>query len=72
MESADIEFLVLDIETLRQSVTLNEQDLKSYYEQNLQRLSSKEERRASHILITATKEAPEAEKKLRAPRPKNC
>jgi peptidyl-prolyl cis-trans isomerase D len=64
MESADIEFLVLDIETLRQSVTLNEQDLKSYYEQNLQRLSSKEERRASHILITANKEAPEAEKKV--------
>ncbi len=64
MESADIEYLVLDIETLRQSVTLNEQDLKSYYEQNLQRLSSKEERRASHILITAAKEAPEAEKKV--------
>ena len=64
MESADIEYLVLDIETLRQSVTLNEQDLKSYYEQNLQRLSSKEERRASHILITAAKDAPEAEKKV--------
>jgi len=37
--------------------------LKSYYEQNLQRLSSKEERRASHILITAAKDSPEAEKK---------
>jgi peptidyl-prolyl cis-trans isomerase D len=63
MEMADIEYIVLDIETLRQSITLNEQDLKSYYEQNLQRLSSKEERRASHILITAAKDAPEAEKK---------
>lgn len=62
-ESADIEYVVLDIETLRQSMNLNEQDLKSYYEQNLQRLSSKEERRASHILITAAKDAPEAEKK---------
>ena len=63
LESADIEYLVLDIESLRQSITLNEQDLKSYYDQNLQRLSSKEERRASHILITASKDAPEAEKK---------
>jgi peptidyl-prolyl cis-trans isomerase D len=62
-ESADIEYVVLDIETLRQSMNLNEQDLKSYYEQNLQRLSSKEERRASHILITAAKDASEAEKK---------
>ena len=63
MESADIEYVILDIESLRQSIVLNEQDLKSYYEQNLQRLSSKEERRASHILITAAKDAPEAEKK---------
>jgi peptidyl-prolyl cis-trans isomerase D len=62
-ESADIEYVVLDIETLRQSIVLNEQDLKAYYEQNLQRLSSKEERRASHILITAAKDAPDAEKK---------
>jgi peptidyl-prolyl cis-trans isomerase D len=63
MESADIEYVILDIESLRQGIVLNEQDLKSYYEQNLQRLSSKEERRASHILITAAKDAPEAEKK---------
>ena len=62
-ESADIEYVVLDIESVRQTVVLNEQDLKAYYEQNLQRLTSKEERRASHILITAAKDAPEAEKK---------
>jgi len=62
-ESADIEYVVLDIDSLRQSITVNEQDLKTYYEQNLQRLSGKEERRASHILITAAKEAPDAEKK---------
>ena len=62
-ESADVEFVVLDIDTFRQSITVNEQDLKTYYEQNLQRLSGKEERRASHILITAAKDAPDAEKK---------
>jgi peptidyl-prolyl cis-trans isomerase D len=54
---------VLDIETIRQSVVVNDKDLKDYYDQNIQRLSSKEERRASHILITAAKDAPEAEKK---------
>jgi peptidyl-prolyl cis-trans isomerase D len=63
METADIEYVVLDINSLRQSIVLNEQELKSYYEQNLQRLSGKEERRASHILITAAKDAPEADKK---------
>ncbi len=62
-ESADIEYVVLDIDSLRQSIVLKEQDLKAYYEQNLQRLSSKEERRASHILINAAKDAPEAERK---------
>jgi len=62
-ESADIEYVILDIESLRQTVVVNEQELKTYYEQNLQRLSSKEERRASHILITAAKDAPEADKK---------
>jgi len=37
---------------------LNEADLKSYYEQNVARLSGKEERRASHILINAPKDMP--------------
>jgi len=63
IESADIEYVVLDIETIRQSVVVNVKDLKDYYDQNIQRLSSKEERRASHILIAAAKDAPEAEKK---------
>ena len=63
IETADIEYVVLDINSLRQSIVLNEQELKSYYEQNLQRLSGKEERRTSHILITAAKDAPEADKK---------
>lgn len=37
--------------------------MKSYYEQNLVRLSGNEERRASHILINAAKDAPAAERK---------
>lgn len=62
VESADVEYLVLDAAALQKSITLPEQDLKTYYEQNIQRLAGKEERRASHILINAGKEAPAAER----------
>ena len=61
-EQASIEYLVLDIEAVKKTMTVNETDLKTYYEQNLQRLSSAEERRASHILITAPSTAPVAER----------
>ena len=47
-EIASIEYVVLDLETVKKSIVLNEADLKTYYEQNVGRLSGKEERRASH------------------------
>lgn len=61
-ELASIEYLVLDLETVKKSISLNEADLKSYYEQNAARLSGNEERRASHILINAAKDAPAADR----------
>lgn len=61
-EQASIEYVVLDIETVRKGLTVNEQDLKTYYEQNVARLGGQEERRASHILIAVPKGAPEADK----------
>ncbi len=61
-EQARIEYLVLDIDALRKDVRLNESDLRSYYEQNIERLSGPEERRASHILIAAAKDAPAADR----------
>lgn len=61
-ESADVEYAVLDLDAVKKSITLNEQDVKTYYEQNVARLSGKEERRASHILITAGKDMPVAER----------
>lgn len=61
-ESADVEYAVLDLDTVKKSIILNEQDVKSYYEQNVARLSGKEERRASHILISASKDMPAAER----------
>ena len=66
-EQASIEFLVLDLETIKKSLVINEADLKGYYEQNAARLSGQEERRASHILISAPRTASaEDRKKARA------
>ncbi len=56
-ESIDIEYLVLDLESVKKSVTVSEAELKSYYEQNKERFGTKEERRASHILISAPADA---------------
>lgn len=61
-EQANIEYVLLDVDTVKKSVTINEADLKTYYEQNAQRLSGAEERRASHILIAAPKTAPAADR----------
>ncbi len=56
-ETADIEYVVLDMPTVEKSVSINESELKSYFEQNNAKLASQEERRASHILISASKDA---------------
>jgi peptidyl-prolyl cis-trans isomerase D len=61
-EQANIEYLVLDLDTIRKGLTVNEQDLRTYYEQNAGRLSGQEERRASHILIAVPKGAPAPER----------
>jgi len=61
-ESANIEYVVLDLDSVKKSITLSDSDLKAYYEQNAARLSGKEERRASHILINAPKDMPAAER----------
>jgi peptidyl-prolyl cis-trans isomerase D len=61
-EQANIEYLVLDLETVKKAVTVNEQDLKTYYDQNASRLGGQEERRASHILVAVPKGAPAAER----------
>jgi len=61
-EQAKIEYIVLDVDAVKKSIAVNEQDLKTYYEQNAARMAAKEERRASHILITAPKTAPAEER----------
>jgi len=61
-ETANVEYVVLDLDAVKKTVSVNEADLKSYFEQNASRLSAKEERRASHILINAPKDMPEADR----------
>jgi len=61
-EQAAVEYVVLNLDSLRASITLNEDDLRTYYKENVDRLSGKEERRASHILLTASKDAPAADR----------
>ena len=61
-EQASIEYVVLDLDAVKKSISISEADLKSYYDQNAARLSGVEERRASHILINAAKDAPAADR----------
>ena len=61
-EQANIEYVLFDVESIKKNIVVEPADLKAYYDQNVQRLGAKEERRASHILITAAKTAPEAER----------
>jgi peptidyl-prolyl cis-trans isomerase D len=61
-ELVNVEYLVLDAEAVSRTLTVNEADLRGYYEQNAQRLAGKQERRASHILINAPQSAPAAER----------
>lgn len=61
-EQATIEYVVLDMEMVRKGIAVNEQDLKTYYDQNAARLAGQEERRASHILVGVAKGASAADK----------
>ncbi len=61
-EQASVEYVVLDSASVQASMVLNEDDLRTYYQENLSRLAGQEERRASHILINATKDASAADR----------
>lgn len=62
-ESAAIEYVVLDMDAVKKSIVVSDADLKAYYDQNASRLSGSEQRRASHILISAAKDMPAADRK---------
>jgi peptidyl-prolyl cis-trans isomerase D len=57
-ERADVQYVVLDLDAVRSGISVNEDELKTYYKENAAQFGDKEERRASHILIAAAKDAP--------------
>jgi peptidyl-prolyl cis-trans isomerase D len=61
-EQASIEYLVLDLDALKKGVTVSDEELRKYYDENASRYTKAEERRASHILIKADKDAPAADR----------
>ena len=72
-EQASIEYVVLDLEALKKGITVTEDELKTYYEQNAARFGQPEERRASHILDQGRPRRAAAERARRPrPRPRNC
>jgi peptidyl-prolyl cis-trans isomerase D len=61
-ERADIEYVVLDLDTVARGITVPEAELRKYYDENVSRYTQAEERRASHILVKADKDAPAADR----------
>jgi peptidyl-prolyl cis-trans isomerase D len=62
-EQADVQYVVLDLDTLKARVSVSEDDLRRAYKENIQRYSTPEERRASHILIKSEASATAEQKK---------
>jgi peptidyl-prolyl cis-trans isomerase D len=61
-EQASIEYVVLDLDALKADIKVPEDDLRKYYTENAARYTVAEERRASHVLIAAAKDAPAAQR----------
>jgi peptidyl-prolyl cis-trans isomerase D len=61
-ETIKAEFVVFNPDIVEDKIEISEADIKAYYEQNLARYKTDEQRRASHILIAANKDAPAADK----------
>lgn len=50
-EQAAIEYVVLDIESIKKGVAVPEDELKKYYAENASRYTAKEERQVRHLLV---------------------
>jgi peptidyl-prolyl cis-trans isomerase D len=61
-EVENIEYVVLDLDTLKKGITVSDDELRKYYAQNEKRYTSTEERRASHILVKVDADASAADR----------
>lgn len=56
-ETVDVDYVVFDLPAVQAKVTVTDEELRKYYEENRARYTQPEERRARHILIAAGKDA---------------
>ena len=61
-EAASIEYVVLDLASIKKTIAVSDKDLRDYYAANEARYTSLEERRASHILVKVDASASAADK----------
>lgn len=61
-ETATVQYVVLDLDAAKKRVEVSDSELQAYYDQHVEQLGGKAERRASHILIAVPKDAPAAER----------
>jgi peptidyl-prolyl cis-trans isomerase D len=59
-ESAEIEYVVLDLDAVKKGIKVTDEDLRKYYDENVARFTAAQERRASHILVKADKSSASA------------
>ena len=66
-EQANIDYVVLDLATIKKGIPAPEDELRKYYTENISRYTAAEERRVRHILINAPKDAaPDVKQKAKA------
>jgi len=58
LERADVQYVVLDMSAIKAKVKVTEEELRQSYKDNMASFSTKEERRASHILIVSDSSEP--------------
>jgi len=61
-ETVKVEVVVFNPDVVEARIVVSDADIKAYYDQNLARYKTDEQRRASHILIAADKSSPSADK----------
>lgn len=61
-EQAQIQYVMLDLDTLARDAVVSEEELRKYYSENISRYSAAEERRASHILVKTSPDMSAADK----------
>ncbi|NUZ06300.1 SurA N-terminal domain-containing protein [Piscinibacter koreensis] len=61
-EQATVEYVVLDFDALKKTITPTEEELRKYYSENVARYTAPEERRVSDIMIRADKGASKADR----------